>query len=180
MASNHLFILAIFFVLTVLPSISMATQHIVGDNKGWTINFDYQAWAKDKKFVVGDQLVFKYPVGVHNVFKVNGTGFQNCVVPPTNEALVTGNDKIVLATPGRKWYICGVGKHCVLGGQKLAITVTTPAPAPSSSSPSPSPSPWSAATVATTPVPSPSSSSSHWPAASTAGRLFKRLLINFH
>lgn len=62
------------------------------------------------------------------MFKVNGTAFQNCTVPPLNEALTSGNDTIVLATPGRKWYICGVGKHCQVGGQKLAITVQSLAP----------------------------------------------------
>lgn len=76
-------------------------------------------------------VVFKYPVGIHNVFKVNGTGFQNCSVPPLNEALTSGNDTIVLATPGRKWYICGVGKHCEVGNQKLAITVQSQALPPS-------------------------------------------------
>ena len=77
--------------------------------------------------------VFQYPVGAHNVFKVNGTAFQNCQKPPLREALTTGNDVIVLATPGRKWYICGVRNHCNYG-QKLVITVlpqAVEAPAPS-------------------------------------------------
>ncbi|KAK9276378.1 hypothetical protein L1049_005911 [Liquidambar formosana] len=67
--------------------------------------------------------VFKYPEGVHNVFEVDKTAFQQCVAPATTEALATGNDVITLATPGRKWYICGVGKHCEARNQKLAITV---------------------------------------------------------
>ncbi|KAM0046093.1 putative Phytocyanin domain, cupredoxin [Helianthus debilis subsp. tardiflorus] len=29
---------------------------VVGDEKGWTLNFDYQAWAMGKKFYVGDKL----------------------------------------------------------------------------------------------------------------------------
>lgn len=79
--------------------------------------------------------VFKYPAGRHNVFKVNGTAFQNCAKPPPSEALTTGNDVITLATPGRKWYICGVGMHCLMGGQKLFIEVSqygvlTPGAAP--------------------------------------------------
>ena len=44
---------------------------------------------------------------VTNVFKVNGTAFQDCIVPPANESLVTRNDDIPLLTPGGKWYICG-------------------------------------------------------------------------
>ncbi|KAJ4721287.1 blue copper protein-like [Melia azedarach] len=131
MASNLLATLSI--VLIVLPTVAMATEYIVGDQAGWTVNFDYQAWAKDKVFRVGDKLVFKYAAGAHNVFKVNGTAFQNCEKPPLNEALTSGDDTIVLATPGRKWYICGVAMHCKLAGQKLAITVLpqVEAPAPS-------------------------------------------------
>ncbi|KAI9185584.1 hypothetical protein LWI28_008581 [Acer negundo] len=119
-------------ISTIIPVMTLAKDFVVGDEKGWTINFDYQAWAQGKDFRVGDKLVFNYPVGAHTVFKVNGTGFQNCIKPPANEALTSGNDEIVLATPGRKWYICGVGKHCEIAGQKLFITVQ-----PQSSSPSP-------------------------------------------
>ena len=79
--------------------------------------------------------VFKYTAGRHNVFKVNGTAFTNCTIPPTNEAITTGNDVITLSTLGRKWYICGVNDHCANYGQKLVITVLeeseSPAPAPS-------------------------------------------------
>ncbi|KAG8649865.1 hypothetical protein MANES_08G155300v8, partial [Manihot esculenta] len=99
---------------------------IVGDDAGWRLGFDYQAWAKGKHFRVGDKLVFQYYPGDHNVFKVNGTGFQNCIRPPPTEALTTGNDTIVLATPGRKWYICGVAQHCEKG-MKLFLTVLPPA-----------------------------------------------------
>lgn len=30
--------------------------YVVGDDKGWTLNVDYQAWANGKKFNIGDQL----------------------------------------------------------------------------------------------------------------------------
>ncbi|GJT04701.1 blue copper protein-like protein [Tanacetum coccineum] len=75
---------------------------VVGDNYGWTLNFDYQAWATGKEFVVGDKLVFRYPIGKHNVFRVNGTQFQQCTIPAVNEALTSGYDVITLVTPGRK------------------------------------------------------------------------------
>ncbi|KAL1827519.1 hypothetical protein ACET3Z_005931 [Daucus carota] len=121
----------IILVAVAFFSVVSAKDFMVGDNKGWTINFDYQAWAQDKEFYVGDKLVFRYPVGLHNVFKVNGTGFQNCIKPALSEALITGNDTIVLATPGRKWYICGVGQHCAAGGQKLLIVVNPAVMSPS-------------------------------------------------
>ncbi|XP_040987942.1 blue copper protein 1a-like [Juglans microcarpa x Juglans regia] len=134
-ATKYIFILAI--AATLVPS-SLATDFVVGDDKGWTINFDYQAWAQGKDFHVGDKLVFKYSEGAHNVLRVNGTGFQECAAPEGTEALSSGNDEIILATPGRKWYICGVSRHCVDGKQKLAITVELPqTPVSPESAPSP-------------------------------------------
>lgn len=55
MGSNKLVTL-IAAVLILLPAIAMAKDIIVGDDGGWTLNFDYQAWAKDKVFQVGDTL----------------------------------------------------------------------------------------------------------------------------
>ncbi|PSS23544.1 Uclacyanin 1 like [Actinidia chinensis var. chinensis] len=136
MAFKHVFII----LAIISPVMVSAKDFIVGDEKGWTLNFDYQAWAQGKDFRVGDRLVFKYPVGVHNVFKVNGTGFQNCIKPPLSEALTSGNDTIILATPGRKWYICGVARHCAAASMKLFINVNADSPAPTMA-PSPSPSP---------------------------------------
>ncbi|XP_009362842.2 blue copper protein 1b-like [Pyrus x bretschneideri] len=132
MISSWLFII-LAVLATFAPSI-LATDYVVGDDKGWTINFDYQAWAQGKMLFVGDNLVFNYPKGVHNVYKVNGTGFQECSAPLDSVPLTSGKDVINLATSGRKWYICGVSRHCLDAGQKLAITVF-----PSSFAPSPSP-----------------------------------------
>lgn len=73
--------------------------------------------------------VFNYPQAAHNVYRVNGTAFQQCMVPSAFEALISGNDIITLATPGKKWYICGVGNHCD-AGMRLAITVSYPVDAP--------------------------------------------------
>jgi hypothetical protein len=52
-STHYFFILAIVTIL--VPSI-LATDFVVGDDKGWTINFDYQAWAQGKEFHVGDTL----------------------------------------------------------------------------------------------------------------------------
>ncbi|KAM5572687.1 blue copper protein 1a-like [Rosa sericea] len=139
MASSKLFI--VLAILAIVSPTILATDFIVGDDKGWTINVDYQAWAQEKLFYVGDNLVFNYPEGAHNVLKVNGTGFQECAAPAGTVALTSGQDVINLATPGRKWYICGVSKHCEVGPQKLFITVM-----PASFAPSPSPT-TSAATI---------------------------------
>ncbi|KAH7514064.1 hypothetical protein FEM48_Zijuj11G0048900 [Ziziphus jujuba var. spinosa] len=128
-SANMLITIAIIVVLA--PS-ALAKEFVVGDEKGWTINFDYQAWAEGKDFRVGDRLIFKYTVGAHNVLRVDGNGFQQCAAPAGTEALATGNDVIMLSTPGRKWYICNVGQHCEAGKQKLAITVLPLSEAPAS------------------------------------------------
>ncbi|XP_050378243.1 blue copper protein 1b-like [Argentina anserina] len=150
MAPSRFFV--ILAILAVFAPSILATNYIVGDDEGWTTGFDYQVWAQGKMFVVGDNLVFKYPKGVHNVLKVNGTGFQQCAAPVGTAPLTSGNDVINLATPGRKWYICGVAKHCA-AGQKLLITVKpsiAPIPGPL---PAPSPSPLSASSAAPSPSP---------------------------
>ncbi|KAB2622579.1 hypothetical protein D8674_024761 [Pyrus ussuriensis x Pyrus communis] len=79
MATSQLFL--ILAILAIFAPSILATDYVAGDDKGWTINFDYQAWARGKMFFVGDNLVFNYPKGAHNVFKVNGTGFQECSAP---------------------------------------------------------------------------------------------------
>ncbi|CAI9274900.1 unnamed protein product [Lactuca saligna] len=109
------------------------TEYAVGDASGWTINYDYKAWVKDKVFYVGDKLVFKYPVNVHNVYKVNASSFATCTISPPGTGLTSGNDVVTLMTPGKKWYICGVEEHCADFNQKLVIDVQSmnPAPAPS-------------------------------------------------
>lgn len=80
--------------------------------------------------------VFNYQPPQHTVFKVNATGFKECVKPTANDQppLTSGNDKIELKAAGNKWYICSVADHCAASGQKLTINVMEgpPAPAPSS------------------------------------------------
>eukprot|EP00258_Populus_trichocarpa_P010948 XP_002319147.2 mavicyanin [Populus trichocarpa] len=125
MASSQF--IAFALVTIILPTLTMAAEHIVGDDKGWTVNFNYTTWASGKVFHVGDTLVFKYQPP-HNLYKVDGNGFKNCVA--SGEALTSGNDIITLGSTGKKWYICGFGKHCSELGQKLVINVEAEAPAP--------------------------------------------------
>lgn len=56
MASKQYLAAAIATFAFVLSAVAMATEYTVGDDKGWTTNFDYEAWAKDKVFHVGDKL----------------------------------------------------------------------------------------------------------------------------
>lgn len=59
MVANKLTIIIFIGLLASLTTLVSATDFIVGDDYGWTLNFDYQAWAKGKEFVVGDKLGMK-------------------------------------------------------------------------------------------------------------------------
>ncbi|MED6216021.1 hypothetical protein PIB30_003666 [Stylosanthes scabra] len=102
---------------------------------GWTLDYNYTHWAQDKVFVLGDVLVFKYNNNSHNVLKVNQTSYKECNPSEPIGSYQTGYDQIPLQTTGKKWYICGIGKHCAEHQMKFAINVLdhAPAPAPSSS-----------------------------------------------
>ncbi|KAI5316589.1 hypothetical protein L3X38_036296 [Prunus dulcis] len=64
------YVTLITILVVLLPTIAMAKEFVVGDDSGWKTNFDYEAWAKDKVFRVGDTLVFNYKAPNHNVFKL--------------------------------------------------------------------------------------------------------------
>lgn len=91
--------------------------------------------------------VFNYDPALHNVFKISTPeAFKNCDKPDPKLALATGKDVITLATPGKKWYICGVAIHCAQFNQKLAINVMdATAPSPWSPNNNISPAPYSSA-----------------------------------
>ncbi|KAL7597025.1 hypothetical protein Lser_V15G27708 [Lactuca serriola] len=113
-----------------IPSAS-ATEHIVGGDKGWVFGFDYQTWALQQRFYVGDKLVFNYPVGKYNVFEVGDAGWEDCYVSSKKKGLTSGHDVITLETPGNKFFICQAkndeGKRCCEeGSMKFHITVFVP------------------------------------------------------
>ena len=56
-----------------LTGLDVATEHMVGDDKGWTLNFNYTAWAETKQFVLGDTL------GNHTT--INPTTRRACISP---------------------------------------------------------------------------------------------------
>ncbi|CAL5193123.1 unnamed protein product [Lathyrus oleraceus] len=133
-------------IATIFSTIAVAKDFVVGDESGWTLGVDYQAWAANKVFRLGDTLTFKYDADKDNVVRVNGSDFQSCTFPWSAPVLRSGHDTVVLTTYGRRWYISGFANHCK-SGQKLVITVVpsqqlpwSPVPSPSAS-PSPSPTP---------------------------------------
>ncbi|XP_041995867.1 blue copper protein 1a-like [Salvia splendens] len=124
-------LIALLFV-AMMAAPAFGSDYVVGDDAGWKLNVNYTAWAQGKEFHVGDRLIFKYAQGSHNLHRLsNAADFQECRM---SGASLTGSDIITLASPGKKWYACGVSEHCSKG-MKLAINVI------SDSAPSPSPSP---------------------------------------
>ena len=174
---------AVAVAVAFLPALDAATEHWVGDGKGWMLGFNYTAWAQTKQFKVGDTLgnykhsqlsmhphrhrsyfcaqkkkklvlrfgdtryqdlssciiaVFKYNKPSHTVVEVSGADFAACSPPETAKVLTTGQDKVALDSPGRRWFVCSVGAHC-LNGMKVRIdvlaaddnAVSPAAPAPS-------------------------------------------------
>jgi hypothetical protein len=105
----------------LVPSI-LGTEFMVGDDKGWTMNYDYQNWAKGKEFHVGDKLINFSVQFIITHWEC--TLLLKLMARAGNETLTSGNDVIPLETAGNKWYICGVAKHCEAGNQKLTITVS--------------------------------------------------------
>ncbi|KAM5572688.1 blue copper protein 1b-like [Rosa sericea] len=178
MASSQLFI--IFAILAIFVPLIVAKDYVVGDKAGWTIEVDYEAWAKGKKFSVGDRLLFLYPKGSHSVVEVEEKDFNRCKAPTDGKELTSGEDVIKLDAPGKKYFICNVGRHCQMGNQKVAINVesssssssssSTPSPSPSESSPSASsPEPSSPALSSPSNSSPPASPSPAAPSPSTSG-----------
>jgi len=137
MAYFNTILIALAIVAVALPS-TLAKNWTVGDNLGWGYQANYAEWASANTFYVGDNLIFNYAKGSHDVVKVNGTEFQQCIASTGDLTLSSGADVITLATAGIHWYICGFTGHC-LGGMKLVVTVETLAPQPPPSAGAPPP-----------------------------------------
>lgn len=133
MASKQMLLLAV--AVAFLPALAAATEHWVGDDKGWKLGFNYTEWAQTKQFMVGDTLVFKYNQPSHTVVEVGGDDFKSCSWPANANVMTTGQDQVKLDKPGWRWFVCSVGQHCA-GGMKVRIDVldaVSPVPPPVSS-----------------------------------------------
>ncbi|KAL1355744.1 hypothetical protein AAHE18_05G134400 [Arachis hypogaea] len=119
-----------FFMLIMIGCIvsvsSHKTVHIVGDNFGWILpkyTGFYNDWAKNRKFCVGDKLLFNYKPGLNTVVQVEKDDYDHCSMKKTLAQYFMGNTTLTLNHCGDYYFICSVGKHCE-ATQKLKITVT--------------------------------------------------------
>ncbi|XP_037437521.1 blue copper protein 1a-like [Triticum dicoccoides] len=113
--------------IAFLPGLAVAMEHVVGDDMGWALDFNYTAWAETKQFVVGDTLVFEYGTAGHDVVEVGGPDFLACNQPDNAVVWTSGLDRVALDKAGPRWFFCGMDQHCKRG-MKLKITVLETAP----------------------------------------------------
>ncbi|KAI3898112.1 hypothetical protein MKX03_021711 [Papaver bracteatum] len=99
-----------------------AETYTVGEIDGWNSYSNYTDWAQGKTFHLGDDLVFNYEGGQHNVIQVNATAYDKCLKEPNLGESRNGNDTVALAKVGRIWFVCGMADHCEFG-QKFSIEV---------------------------------------------------------
>ncbi|KAM7267038.1 hypothetical protein ACFE04_009204 [Oxalis oulophora] len=116
-----------FIVFTLIASfiqVSLAATYLVGDSDGWSSmgQVDYDEWSSRKSFHVGDIIEFDYNNQFHNVKQVTQEDFLQCIPTSPIATYTNGSDKILLATPGHYYFLCGYPGHCE-AGQKVDILV---------------------------------------------------------
>ncbi|KAF6169891.1 hypothetical protein GIB67_034283 [Kingdonia uniflora] len=138
MAPNQIFIMFVLVVAILLPAGALAKEFIVGGDSGWTIKFDYQAWAAGKEFRLRDKLgklrtFFQVPCGSsqHPRSECNRLS-RLCSTTRHHQTSYWQGDNY--PNHPEKKLVSGVGKHCKVGGQKIFIIalpeLSTPAPSP--------------------------------------------------
>ncbi|GJN23917.1 hypothetical protein PR202_gb11609 [Eleusine coracana subsp. coracana] len=120
--------LAGFFILfTVAPPPALAADHVVGDSV-WCIppSADlYSAWAANRTFVVGDNLVFRFEMGFYDVVQVSRGEYDECTAGDPYKAFISSPAVVPLDFAGVRYYVCSVGNYCSLG-VKFYVTVQNP------------------------------------------------------
>ncbi|CAD6246255.1 unnamed protein product [Miscanthus lutarioriparius] len=136
---------ALIALLVVVSSVATASAvtFIVGESSGWTLgSVNYTTWASGKTFAAGDNLVFNFATGAHDVVVVDKSGYDGCSTSNAASTIQNGPATVTL-TSGTHYYICGFTGHCG-AGMKLAVTVgsgsspSTPPTPGTGGSPSPS------------------------------------------
>ncbi|KAJ1435760.1 Phytocyanin domain [Sesbania bispinosa] len=98
-----------------------ATTYIVGDNSGWDISTNLDTWVADKKFNIGDVLLFQYS-SANSVDEVTKENFDTCNTSNVLRSYGNGNTTVPLTKAGDRYFVCGNRLYC-LGGMKLHVHV---------------------------------------------------------
>ncbi|XP_043706506.1 blue copper protein [Telopea speciosissima] len=98
-----------------------AAQHVVGGSQGWDVSADLTTWASSHTFKVGDQLEFKYTVGLHSVVELGSESeYKNCNIGNAVTTMNGGKDMVKLSKVGTRYFVCGTPGHCAQG-MKLKV-----------------------------------------------------------
>ncbi|GKC90381.1 blue copper protein-like protein [Tanacetum coccineum] len=148
MAAYNVALVGMMVMLSCV-TLSFAKVYTVGDSAGWALAVDYNTWASDKTFRVGDKLVFNYDSS-HTVDLVSSTDYAACAIGNSIASYNTGTTTIALNTTGSHYFICGIMGHCT-GGMQLTVKVTSSDDISPSTAPLAAPSPLTADSPTATP-----------------------------
>ncbi|KAJ1290041.1 hypothetical protein BS78_02G211700 [Paspalum vaginatum] len=127
MVANASAVVAVLIFAALYAALGSATTYTVGGVHSWMTGVDYAAWASDKKFAIGDKLLFSYVRTDHTVTEVSRDEYDAC--SSGSGALTLSKDNssglttVTLASPGMHYFICAVPDHCA-SGMKLAVNVS--------------------------------------------------------
>ncbi|OAE26515.1 hypothetical protein AXG93_1406s1070 [Marchantia polymorpha subsp. ruderalis] len=158
-----------FLFLAGLLQCATAATYTVGDATGWTFpptaTF-YDEWANNHTFKVGDQLVFPYTSGVHDVFQVSEADLASCTKTSPIQTWTDTNSTVTLTAAGSHYYICSIGTHCAANMHMSlqVVAADSPAGSPPSASPTSTP-PASGPSTPTPPPPPPATPTTTTPSA---------------
>ncbi|KAE8786746.1 blue copper binding protein [Hordeum vulgare] len=142
MAAMKAALLAVAAMAALLGAASAATYTVGEPGGSWTFDTDYSKWVSDKKFNVGDEIVFKYTTPTHDVVEVSKAGYDSCSTDGSIETLKSGNDVVRLTAAGTRYFICGIPTHCnpaAAASMKVVIEVGSGSSSPSSPMPAAGP-----------------------------------------
>ncbi|XP_024372765.1 L-type lectin-domain containing receptor kinase VI.2 isoform X2 [Physcomitrium patens] len=120
----------LLLVSVIAVSYGEASTHIVGGDRKWDFPPNssssswYDDWANNNTFRVGDQLVFNYTSGLHNVAELaTGNDYDMCNLSAIITTFGSGVDVVTLDRPGWHYYVCAVLGHCATRYLKVKIYV---------------------------------------------------------
>ncbi|XP_061337492.1 stellacyanin-like [Gastrolobium bilobum] len=114
-----LLVYSLLFAFAVITC--SATTYTVGDSSGWDISTNLDTWVADKKFKVGDALLFLYS-SANGLDEVTREDFNTCNTTNPLTNYVNGNTTVPLTKAGDRYFVCGNKLYC-LGGMKLHVHV---------------------------------------------------------
>ncbi|OEL36220.1 hypothetical protein BAE44_0002765 [Dichanthelium oligosanthes] len=103
---------------------ALAADHVVGGSV-WCIPPSaglYRAWADNRTFFIGDNLVFRFETGFYDVVQVSRREYEDCTADDPYNIFRAGPAVVPLDATGVRYYVCTVGNYCSLG-VRLYVTV---------------------------------------------------------